>query len=147
MSACKAAWCCFRSESTNSGPASASPVCARVAEAIRRLVTPLIADTTTTIEASRAPSTTILAERAMHSASPIEVPPNFMTRSGFAISNAPGQHWIQAAGSGQHLGIQNGSTRGSANGVVAERDETEVQHLVGTKAPDGYAHSTACIAV
>src|ERR1700683_4123178 len=137
MSACSAAWCCFRSASTNSGPASASPVCARVAEAIKRLVTPLIAETTTTIEASRAPSTTIFAERAMHSASPIEVPPNFITRSSFAISNAPGQHRMQPAGSGQQLSIQDGAARGSANGVVAEGDKAEVEHLVGTNASDG----------
>jgi hypothetical protein len=48
---------------------------------MRRLVTPLIADTTTTQELSLAALATICAVRAIHVASPTDVPPNFITCS------------------------------------------------------------------
>jgi hypothetical protein len=50
------------------------------------LVTPLIADTTATIGPSAAAPFRILATRPMHEASPTDVPPNFITRSGFFMS-------------------------------------------------------------
>src|SRR5215470_11507682 len=53
------------------------------------MVTPLMADTTTTIELSREAWRTICATRAMQPASPTEVPPNFITRSGLFIEARP----------------------------------------------------------
>jgi len=47
------------------------------------LVTPLIAETTATMGPSAAAPLTIFATRAMHEASPTDVPPNFITRNGF----------------------------------------------------------------
>ena len=61
---------------------AASPASARRAASMSRLVTPLMAETTTTTEPSAAADFTIAAERAMQAASPTEVPPNFITRRG-----------------------------------------------------------------
>jgi hypothetical protein len=52
-----------------------------VAASIKRSVTPLIAETTTTTALSRAALAEISAARAMQEASPTDVPPNFMTTS------------------------------------------------------------------
>src|SRR5580704_2797016 len=53
------------------------------ADSINWLVTPLIADTTTTTLLSREAAPTIRTTRSMQDASPTEVPPNFITRSCF----------------------------------------------------------------
>src|SRR3984957_2138363 len=77
---------------------SRSPASARVAASIRRLVTPLIAETTTKIEWSREASFTISHTRAMQDASPTEVPPNFMTCSCFFIGIKPGRVGFERVG-------------------------------------------------
>src|SRR5690348_8833989 len=59
-----------------------------------RLVTPLMAETTTTTEPSDAAVLTIAAAREMQEASPTEVPPNFITQRG-AITNAPARELPQ----------------------------------------------------
>jgi hypothetical protein len=60
---------------------SLSPASEKVAASIKRFVTPVIAETTTTTEDSRAAAAQIWAVRAMQGASPTEVPPNFITTS------------------------------------------------------------------
>src|SRR5258708_4752618 len=78
-SAASAAACCRRNSAISSDPASRSPLPARSAASTNRLVTPLIAETTATTAFSRAACATICAARAMHDASPTDVPPNFIT--------------------------------------------------------------------
>jgi hypothetical protein len=60
-------------------PALPSPPAACFAASTSLFVTPLIAETTATTAFSRAACTTICAARAMHAASPKDVPPNFIT--------------------------------------------------------------------
>src|SRR5689334_22184329 len=59
-----------------------------------RLVTPLMAETTTATEPLAAADLTISAARPIQSASPTEVPPNFITQRG-GITNAPAQELPQ----------------------------------------------------
>src|SRR5256886_11709982 len=74
--------CCLRSCAKIAATASQSPASARAAASINLLVTPLIAETTTTRllprDAARMMSTTF----RMQDASPTDVPPNFIIRSG-----------------------------------------------------------------
>src|ERR1700751_1981615 len=81
ISASSAISCCLRIAANCSDDFAPSPASEKVAASIRRFGTPLIADTTTTTESSRAAVAQICAVRAMQEASPTEVPPNFMTTS------------------------------------------------------------------
>ena len=62
--------------------ASRSPASARAAASISLLVTPFMAETTTTMLLSRAAVAMISITLRMQEASATEVPPNFITRSG-----------------------------------------------------------------
>jgi len=81
--------CCCRSASTTAAASPAFPVCAFFAASISRFVTPLIAETTTTQLFSLAACAIICAVRAMHEASPTDVPPNFITCNLGFISSYP----------------------------------------------------------
>ena len=72
---------CARSPISSAGQ-SLSPASARWAASISRLVTPLIAETTTTTGLAPPPISRSRPRGAIQSASPTEVPPNFMTRRG-----------------------------------------------------------------
>jgi hypothetical protein len=69
----------MRSESMMAVAPAAFPAWAVRAASIKRFVTPLMAETTATQRAPCAPAQMICAARAMHSALPTEVPPNFIT--------------------------------------------------------------------
>src|SRR5438445_5613898 len=75
--------CRLRNSSKIAATALRSPASDSVAASINRLVTPLMAETTTTTLLSRAPDRMISTTLLMQDASATEVPPNFITRSGF----------------------------------------------------------------
>src|SRR4051812_27031266 len=99
-------------------------------------VTFAIALTTMTGFSARRDST-ILAARVMAAASSTEVPPNFMT----IIARSQGAAEISLHG--EQLGVEQGSARGAADGIVREQRELPVEQRTGPQPADGRRHAGA----
>lgn len=109
INAASAASCCLRRVAKIASACACSPASDRVAASISWFVTPLIAETTATIGPSRAASFTICATRAIHAASPTDVPPNFITRKCFFILiGGSGAKRFEVARSEKRPGVQDG---------------------------------------
>ena len=54
---------------------------------------------------------------------------------------------FQLTQAGEQLGVQDGGSGGSANGVVREHGELPVEHAAGAQAADGDGHAVAAIAI
>src|SRR4029077_7831857 len=89
-----------------------------------------MAETTTTREASRLAWGTICAARAIEEASPTEVPPNFITRTGLFISSGSGARQTEVAFCNKQFGVEDGRAGGAPDGVVAEGDEKKIENAV-----------------
>ena len=82
INALTTAWCRLRSSRKIISTESQLPASDCVAASTSLLVTPLIAETTTTTSLSREAARMISSTFWIADASPTEVPPNFMIRSG-----------------------------------------------------------------
>src|SRR3954469_1786068 len=118
--------------------ASRSPAPDALAQATSWSVTLAIALTTTTSFCARRDST-ILAARAMAAASSTEVPPNLMT----IIARSQGAAEISLHG--EQLGVEQGSARGAADGVVREQRELPVEQGTGPQPADRGRHAGAAL--
>src|SRR5207248_7499930 len=59
----------------------------------------------------------------------------------------PSSFRLYPSGGGEEFGVEDGRARGAAYGVVTERDEAVVEHVVAPDAADGDAHTIARVAV
>src|SRR4051812_11510919 len=86
-------------------------------------------------------SRTIAAARSIAAASSTEVPPNFMTIMPALQSGSFRQVPVRM----KELGVQQGSTRGSADHVVRKHGELPVEKIARTETSDGNCHAGAGI--
>src|SRR6185312_16337181 len=98
---------------------------------------------TTTTGLSVRRSRTMAATRSMARASCTEVPPNFITI--MAALRPAGS--IEVALRSEQFAVQNGCTRGAANGVVGEHCESPVEYVARTQTSNHGRHAAPTIAV
>src|SRR5215467_4922844 len=124
---------------------------------------------TTTIGFRAARARTIADTRSMAVADSTEVPPNFITIMAWSLADAAAQafqfvcfqsksrksnpgRWavgpaIQHPLRVHHLGVEHGRTRGTADGVVCERDEFIVEYRARTQPTDKRCHAAVALGV